>query len=348
LLSIFLALLISGYLILSVDNNPAKIDFIKGSAEIKNKYDKLLWSKTNTNFGDVFNNISGLGLLLGRVIDINKDGENEVLLAQIHNSVERDPNIYLFNAQGEEIWKYFHVDTVETIEERFSNTFLIKGIIDTIHNRNVIELLVYFQHENYYPSGILKLDLKTGKRIGEVLWHPGAFGGAALLDWNKDGKKEIIAVGASNGMKRAFLFSIDHDKLKGTFPTAKNYQFLNVDLAAFNNYILFPQSDYSQYFFPKYNAALGIPHIIDSLISVSVHEGKANLIEADFRYDIRFNENLKPNYVVIGDEFIVHRDKLINEGILNPPYTDTDEFRENILNNIEYWNGEKFVKFKSN
>ncbi|MCB9249465.1 MAG: hypothetical protein H6613_13410 [Ignavibacteriales bacterium] len=54
---------------------------------------------------------------------------------------------------------------------------------------------------------------------------------------------------------------------------------------------------------------------------------------------------LAPVQTIIGDKFVVFRDKLINDGILNPPYTDAPEFHDSILNGIEYWNGKKFVKY---
>ncbi len=145
-------------------------------------------------------------------------------------------------------------------EEIFTGSFESHGIIDTVQVGSRTELFAYFQHHNYYPTCIIRLDLITGERLGNALWHPGAIGGAVIMDWNQDGKKEIIAGGASNGMHSAYLFSIDVDKLTGTFPSSEEKRFLNMELADFNKYILFPMTDYGKLMFPNYNASFRGTH----------------------------------------------------------------------------------------
>ncbi|MCB0752203.1 MAG: hypothetical protein KDC52_12070, partial [Ignavibacteriae bacterium] len=327
-LAIILTAVLLSFYYVNQDKNPASIEMLDGKIFIKNKVNKVLWSKDYSACTEkILNVVSSYPYNKCRIIDVDNDGKNEVLVALSEGS----NNLFLYNSIGEVIWEYKHADSLGTKDEKFTGQFNILGIIDTIHANGKIELLIYFQHYNYYPTGIAKLDLLTGEKISDVLWHPGAIGGAVLVDWNKDGKKEIIAGGASNGMHKAYLFSIDHDKLSGTFPTSENYTFINKQLSEFNNYILFSQTDYGQHFFPKYNAVLGVPEIVNQYLSIGVFEGKANLLEADFSYGIRFNNMLVPVQTVIGDKFVVFRDKLINDGILNPPYTDAPEFHDSIL-----------------
>ncbi|MCB9206748.1 MAG: hypothetical protein H6611_05440 [Ignavibacteriales bacterium] len=328
------------YYILKLDNNPNSIEYVSNKIEIINKFNEILWMKNNSLSKKHLNTVQNVTYNISRLIDVDDDGFNEVLLAKTADN----PALILYDRNGKEIWNYIHTDSIETVTEKFTGIFGVHGIIDTIHNGARKELLIYFQHYLYYPTGIIKLDLLTGKKVSNVLWHPGSIGGAILFDWNADGKKEIIAGGASNGMNRAFLFSIDHDKLKGTFPTSENYLFKNIELADFNNYILFPKTDYAEHFFAKYNAVLGKPIIVNNMLSIGVFEGKANLFEADFGYSVRLNKNLFPSLILVGDAKVNFRDNLVKKGILNPPLTDTPEFINTIKENILIWNGSKFVE----
>ncbi len=192
-----------------------------------------------------------------------------------------------------------------------------------------------------------KTEPNDREKIGNVLWHPGSITGAILIDWNNDGKKEIIAGGPSNGKNRSYLFSINHDKLNGTFPTSENYMFLNMKLSDMNKYLLFPKTDYAELFFPKYNAPTEAPTIMEeNVISIGIGEGSASAIDADFGYQVRLDRNLDPINCVVGDGPAIIRDRLVKQGKLNPPYTDSKEFLDLIMKNIEYWDGQKFVKYR--
>ncbi len=340
LLITLITIFMIGFYLINQDKNPANIVLIERKYLIQNKLGKVIWTKETQLGGPFKSNLNALWNKV-RLYDIDGDGLNEVLLCQIKDKI----GLYVFDDNGKELWNYEYEGSLETINEKFTGKFAPHGIIDTIHNNSKIELLVYFQHNTYYPTGIIKLDILSGKQISEVLWHSGSIGGAILDDWNGDGTKEIIAGGASNGMKRAFLFSIDHNKLSGKFPTSKNYSFLDKDLADFNHYILFPQTDYGELFFPKYNALIGAPTKWDTLLSVSIGEGRADLFDADFGYEVRFDRKLEPKHVLITDAYVVERDKFVKQGKLKLPYTDTKEFSNSIMNKIEYWDGTKFVRF---
>lgn len=340
LLILFSIIALSFYYI-TQDKNPSKLELVDGRFLIKNKQDKVLWYK-ETGLGNNYRTNKIALWNKYRFIDVDNDGLNEVLMVHLKNSQD----LYLFDDDGKMIWSFKHSDTLLTNNEKFTDIFIPYGIIDTIKTSTRIELLIYFQHNTYYPTGITKLDLLTGLKISDILWHPGSITGAILTDWNKDGKKEIIAGGPANGMNRSYLFSIDHDKLCGTFPTSENYKFLNMKIAEMNKYLLFPKTDYAELFFPKYNAPKEAPTIInENIISINIGEGCATAVDADFVYAVRLNRNLNPINCVIGDASIIIRDRLVNDGKLNPPLSDSREFQDSILKNIQYWDGQKFVKY---
>lgn len=333
------------FFLISIDNNPYKLEVEKDHFIVKNISGEILWTKKSPSIKYIierryFKSEKFLSSF-GNIFDIDDDGTNEVLLT---NSEMFAP-LTMYNYKGEKIWEYFHYDSIETKNEKFTGRYGITGIIDTINEGGTRTVIIWFQHNNYYPNGIMKLNMLTGKPNGKILWHPGGLVGAVLNDFNNDGIKEIIAGGISNGMHRAFLFSIDHNKLEGTFPTNENYKFLNMKTADFNNYILFPLTDIGKLYFDKYNAVSHEPLIEGNKIRVTINEGSNDIYKNKFWYGVEFNKNLTPTHILIGDNASVDRDRLVKNGKLKYPLTDTFEFRKIIMNKIEFWNGEKFVKF---
>ena len=172
-LTIILAAVLLSFYYVNQDKNPASIEMLDGKIFIKNKVNKVLWSKDYSACTEkILNVVSSYLYNKCRIIDIDNDGKNEVLVALSENS----SNLFLYNSIGEVIWEYNHTDSLGTNDEKFTGQFGIHGIIDTIHANGKIELLIYFQHYNYYPTGIAKLDLITGEKISDVLWHPGPIG----------------------------------------------------------------------------------------------------------------------------------------------------------------------------
>lgn len=339
LLVLFIGLLMSIYYV-NFDDNPSQIEITTNRYLIKNKSGKLLWYKDRKPVTQIEKGAEYSWNRM-RIMDVDNDNVNEVFLTYLLNSNK----LLLFNKSGKEIWSYEHFDSITSKSEIFTGNFQVQGIIDTISQNGRKVLFTYVQHNNYYPNGIICLDLETGKKVNNILWNSGAITGAILEDWNEDGKKEIIAGGASNGMNSAFLFSIDADKLEGTSPTSENYLFQNVRIADYNKYYIFEQTDYGTYFFPKYCAVLGKPDINNNLLNANICEGEADIYKSHFGYSIRFDKKMNPVMIVIGDEAVVERDRYVKQGKLKYPFTDTEEFHDSIMNKIKYWNGEKFVKY---
>jgi len=119
-------------------------------------------------------------------------------------------------------------------------------------------------------------------------------------------------------------------------------------LADFIKYILFPISDMGSLYFDKYNAVSREPSLERDILKVPINEGNIHIYSYKFWYGVELNRNLIPTHIIIGDNVSVERDKLVKKGILNYPLTDTHEYRQILLEKIEYWNGEKFVRFFHN
>lgn len=61
-------------------------------------------------------------------------------------------------------------------------------------------------------------------------------------------------------------------------------------------------------------------------------------------YDIIIDISLTVSDVVVISSFRVFRDSLVAQGKLNPPFTDTKEYKEIIKNSVLYWKNGKWVK----
>jgi hypothetical protein len=254
----------------------------------------------------------------------------------------------LYDQYGETIWAYkFGFDGLKKGEEQFANNFpspFISGIEEINHRETIIG---FSQQMPYYPTAIIQIDLESGKRVGDILWHNGGVIAAKTADIDKDGKKEIIASAINNELGRGVIFSIDLDKLKGQAPEGKLKTSQTLNIAEFNNYILLPKPDYFAYYFSKYFTPVGLNVDTEKneITTAMVRHGE--LKNVPLAVNFIFNLNFEPMGIVFKDRYIHERDKLVIDGELQPPFTDTDEYRRILLNQIEYWNGEKFVKFNA-
>ena len=346
---ILLLFLLSGYLFLKdYDNNPYSLDVSNHHVAVKNKYGNILWQTAiNTGYDGPLTKYDKDRI--ARIIDINKDGKNEVIITSEPYNILRDKKelgrIACFNFKHRLIWQYVFRDSIATRTEKFTPYYSLKILAI---NNDVPDpvLLAVGQHENFYPSPIIKLLLRNGKKTGKIFWHPGGGSRGFIRDIDGDGKDELVATSISNGLERCVLYSIEYNKLQGTAPTTPDYRFLHQPIADFDHYIVLPKSDVNKYFEERYNSP-GTPPIItyDSLIYF-------NLVEESFpggnniSIGYEFNRHFNLNEIIIGDKFRVIRDSLVAQGKIRGPYTETSEYKKYLRDQIKYWNGSEFVKIK--
>ncbi len=348
LLILAVVVVISG--VLDLDSNPAVLDNEGYMIYVKNKNGKVLWSKKSDI--DLINDFKKSEINLSqKIVDINNDGINEVILTDEDLLNTKDENDYLrvacYNNKGNLIWKYNFRDSVltrEGVPERRFKSYLI----DTLTVKRTTILYLFTAHSIIYPSVVYRLNLLNGKRLKGTLWSQGHFAGALIGDFNKDGKNELVGAGINNGCERCFILSINLDQLNGQTPTLdNNYYYLNKKIAKFNQYLLLPKSDYNDYFKQRFNIIPRGNFAYQSDLNkfiFSIYEGEAENPDSFCGYTININPALNKFDIFIGDEFHVRRDSLVAKGLLKPPYTNTNAFVNILKNQVRYWNGEKFVK----
>ncbi len=337
---------VSGYFLAkNYDDNPYSLDISDHILSIKNKYGNVLW-QAGVNYPDNYPLTQFRINSIARLFDVNKDGKNDVIITNEHLGKKRDVSkfgrVACFDHRQKLLWQYVFRDSIATRVEKFTPYYSL-SILDIKKDMPDPEILLVGQHENYYPSPLIKLRLRDGKRMGHIFWHPGGGSRGFIGDFNEDGKDELIATSISNGLERCVLYSIDYDKLKGTAPTTINYRFLNQHIADFNQYIILPKSDVNNYFKERYNVNITPPFITyNNLLFFNLaeeHLPDGSDISINYEFDRKFE--LKD--IIIGDKFRVVRDSLVADGKIKGPYTETPEYKKYLRDQIKYWNGSKFI-----
>ena len=333
--------LISIYLFaLDFDDNPAMFEQKGKLLTVQNKNGKMLWN-INLIFDPI---VIGQDLAAGsrKIIDINGDGLNEILICEEDFSYDdnRRGRIVCFDNKKNVVWNYNFKDTVLTFRSWTKNYFV--SIIDTLTIQNSKALLLRARNEPNFPNAVFMLDLKTGKRLDSLntLWNAGGITNSILGDFNEDGKKELVLGGINNGYECAVFFSVNLDRIKGQTPSKDRYVFKDIQKALLNNYILLPHTDYGKLIF-RHNVVPYNTLFFDSKskeFQVSTYEGLDNPILFHYRFDKNFNFL----WVDCADNAQQLRDSLVSQGILRPPYTNTNEYFKILKDQIRYWDGEKF------
>lgn len=328
------------------DRNPYSLDLSEHLLKVKNKYGHILW-QTKLGYDDRIAVQKYMVDQTARIVDINDDGQNEVILANEQYDVLKSSKewgrVSCFDYEHKLIWKYVFRDSIRTNGEKFSPYYSLK-IFGINKDLPEPEILLVGQHENFYPSPLIKLRLKDGKRIGHIFWHPGGGSQGFIGDIDSDGKEEVVADAISNGLESCVLYSIEYDKLEGTAPTTSNYRFVNMPVADFDHYLILPKSDLNRYYKERYTFLEGPPFFTyDSLLYVGLMEAELNtMFNPGITYEFTKNFDLKA--IVIGDKFRVLRDSLVAEGKIKGPYTETPEYHKYLRDQIKYWDGKKFVR----
>jgi len=122
------------------------------------------------------------------------------------------------------------------------------------------------------------------------------------------------------------------------------YTFKGIKPAEFNGYILLPKTDVTIYRNERYNLpVLGDLHFYKNSKEFGFHVLEGNHI-MDGNIEYRFDKNLNLILIEYTDPFLMSRDKLVKSGELNPPLTNTVEYKKILEKELRFWDGERFVR----
>lgn len=176
--------------------------------------------------------------------------------------------------------------------------------------------------------------------------------GAILKDINKDNISDLVMDGLDNGFEDGIILGVELNKMDGYRLTTNEYKIKNKKQIEPIFYIRIPKNDYNimmnfrtpgllqNTFLFRENDKKLISTFFASKYSQPSPE---NLIVS---YAIEVDSNFVVDDVVINNSLRVLRDTLVAHGKLNPPYTDTKEYKKIIKNSILYWKNGKWVSRK--
>ena len=340
LLSFILASIIVIIALYSYDDNPHDFKIIGNNVHIINKNGKILWS-TEQSFKEGGLLIKGVdNKYVQFIYDIDKDGENEVILSN-ENIGDKNRRITCYNNIGDLIWSYRFEDSLSTDEEIFDprdyNVYFL-GIVEETEKT----VLVGVSRHLYYPSAIFKLDIKTGMRLDGTLWSQGHFRRGTLGDFDEDGNTEIFIGGISNHMESAFVLYSDYNLLDGQTPNTK-IQFEGIPTAKLEHFFLIGKSDVCNFLNLRFN---NIEHTgYDSRVEHYIVNTKEGYLKQAIGIVYRFSKEFDKVSTQIGDDLLHIRDSLVIKEQINGPWTNDPEYSKILLQGIKEWNGKEFVKF---
>ena len=217
-------------------------------------------------------------------------------------------------------------------------------ILDTLTFSEKKSLFLIASNGPSFSSAIYRIDISNGQRLPGTFWASGHIMDAYIKDIDDDKKPEIVGTGYDNGYEDLVFFAYEVDTLSEVRPTTDQYLIKGFPVSEFNAYIRFPKIDFDNYMKVRTPS-----YLTDGLTyQDNIHKFKFStslppqLMEMQIGYEIDYNLNdINVNF---SSSFRVQRDTLVSHGLLNPPYTDTREYREIIKNNILYWKNGLWVK----
>ena len=339
--TVLLAILFTFLFVMDFDDNPAMFHQEGKLLNVQNQNGKNLWSvRLNFYPGDGSNDRSNYSR---KIIDINNDGVNEVLIAEEEMDSDAFDNgrVACFDKNKRLIWEYNFRDSVSTFR-RWTNNYQVSIIDTTTMNKTKIILLMARNIPNF-PNAIFKLDITNGKRFDSTatLWNAGAITNVLIGDFNDDGTKELVIAGMHNGFEKAILFSANFEKIKGQTPAPERYIFNKIPEAELIQFILLPHTDYGKMFLRSNIVPLSSMYFASNSeeIVVSTLDGDKRPINVYYGFD----KHLNFLWVDCADNAQKYRDSLVAQNILKPPFTNTNEYSEILKNEIKYWTGSNLV-----
>jgi hypothetical protein len=338
--TVLLALFFAFLFVMDMNENPESLYAVGNKLFVKNKNGKILWTKL-VSISDPYCSREA------KIVDIDNNDLNEIIICgEIDprtNLIKNSAMVVCYNSGGEEVWNYIFQDTVLSDGEILNTEYTV-SILDTVIFQGQKSLLLYASNLSSFSSAIFCLDLKTGERLPGTFWASGHIMEGTVKDIDNDGKKDIVGVGYENGYEDLVFFAYELDTLIKVRPTTEQYLIRNYPVSKMKSYIRFPKTDFDNYFrkrTPGYSMnsfSKDDNHLKFRFGSSIPNSSDQPAVGYEINYDLK-NIN-----VVIGSTFRVQRDTLVAHHKLEPPYTDTEEYKNIIKSKILYWKNGNWVK----
>lgn len=349
---LILTLFLTTLFTIDFDDNPSSVTLDGEYAHIKNKNGKILWSLKYPANQRAIEDLS-IKRKEFLITDINGDEINEVIHRILPSSKiideDRITSLVCLDKHKKVIWNFDFSDTVFADKEDLPPDYTI-NLGDTITIGGKKLLFCYANNKRSFSSAVFAINLRSGTKLPQTFWASGHTTSLLLRDIDNDSKSEIIGLGVDNGYEDAVLWAMGIDDYDGYRPTTDEYIIKGRKQADLIFYIRIPKTDYDNYIKVRtpgvdlsglsYDSRNKVIRFSLSSRKKLNYEDYLEITIITFELDSTF----KNFFINILSDYRVVRDSLVAKGVLNPPYTDTREYREIIRNSILYYKNGKWLR----
>lgn len=313
-----------------------------GDLKIRNKYGFNLWginSFTNPSSTDSNNRI--LIKKNTKIIDLNRDGEIEVLIGfDFDSTPEMQGLLICFDAENNEKWRYRIGKKTSFGDNKYTANFAVSTILVNDLNFNDQYEIIVSGFNKFFPYHLSVLDSK-GREISNY-WHSGYLLYFRIVDiLSSNSTKELLITGINNEYKSGVMMLIDPFLMMGTSPQEQYYYKMQPNIPGNEiYYIRFPTTHFQNKYYTDTAAILGIDNNnIEMLLSSTnnlIDEGGD--LESIF---YTFDNDFKVNFTELADVYYINYEKMYAD---HPPLPYNDKETINYFKSVDYWDGDKWVK----
>lgn len=329
------------YFVLDFDTNPAEVYYNRGDHRlyVRNKNGNPLWSKSITSsdkssFHPYFNHQQH-----GVVVDIDGDGENEVILGNAGHAANISDYLICYNADQTVRWKTRIGSPVLTSENDYRSIMYATAsmILDTV---DAAERLFLSTLSDFYPSFLYTFDLHGN--ISNRYYHHGLLAQLTLVASDFAGERYLIACGYHNGFERPCLIVFSPDSVFGCSPEEETHRLIDPNHIKGSEiyYITFPRSILSYLYNSPGVSLCHVNDINEKQLLIGVQQFYASdPVYTGYIY-IAFNRYFHATTMRTNDLFDNYYARALTEGKIYRPMDE--EYRKEYLSGIRYWNGNEF------
>ncbi len=330
------------------DTNPVSFELDETNLMIKNRFGSVLWS--NTVHPNLHLQLTDKEILTRiRLIDLDRDGENEILGSSdlVSAGIAKSPDeLFCLSGKKEIIWRFSLNDTVSSPKEGNIPSEYYPKIVDTITLNGERRLLVWANNGPTYPTALFYLDPSTGEKAGGALWNAGHLNQVGFADVDSDGEKEIVICTQDNGLGVLRILAVEKNITESMIETRENYMLYGKPCANLLVNISLPNTD----FVIKYTD-MKVDYFPSRIVSPDENGKLSFFARYDYAilagmYTLVLNtKTLEIDYFIEG-VYRKLRDSLVNAGKLPLPYTDTKEYTDILKNGVRYKLDGKWVTYQ--
>ena len=283
-----------------------------------------------------YRDMSGKGARYIEIGDVNGDGYNEAFWSTQTNfeSSKFGTVVGIDGASGDTLLHF-----IPDFKLRYPNDISIQShdmvphdltLLDT-NNDGRLELLVAFEHVEYYPSILASINPLTGDVL-QRYDHPGALRELMTADINANGREEILVAGINNSMRMPIFAVLDPTDFSDTGPATRNsYRSLPERIGKELAYFTFPKSPIANI---DGRLADWINVLPDGQVTINVWDSyhEVDGIRTPTSYRVTFDEQLRPVSLGTSNDWDAVYEQAAQEGRVPPDFSN--DMKLEMLTNV--------------